>query len=104
LVRRQVAVIVTLGGATVAAYARAATQSIPVVFQAGVDPVQVGLVTSLARPGGNVTGVTMIQSEMAAKRVELLHQLVSTSRPPRRDTPACVERHNPGLDGFVTSC
>jgi putative tryptophan/tyrosine transport system substrate-binding protein len=76
LVRRQVAVIVTLGGATVAAYARAATQSIPVVFQAGVDPVQVGLVTSLARPGGNVTGVTMIQREMAAKRVELLHQLV----------------------------
>jgi putative ABC transport system substrate-binding protein len=76
LVRRQVGVIVTLGGMTVVAAAKAATQSIPVVFQVGLDPVQVGLVTSLARPGGNVTGVTMIQREMAAKRMELLHQSV----------------------------
>ena len=74
LIRRPVAVMVTNGVAARAA--KAATQSIPIVFAFGGDPVREGLVTSISRPDGNVTGVTFLVSSVSAKRLELLHELV----------------------------
>jgi len=76
LVRRRVAVIATTGGEFAAFAVKAATSTIPVVFLAGGDPVGQGLVSSIARPEGNLTGVSFFAGELAAKRLDLLRQLV----------------------------
>jgi putative ABC transport system substrate-binding protein len=76
LVRLRVAVIFTASNAPPALAAKTATQTIPIVFEIGADPVEIGLVASLAKPGGNITGVTSLAGELSKKRLEVLNELV----------------------------
>jgi putative ABC transport system substrate-binding protein len=90
LVRRQVAVIATTGGTAVVLAAKAVTTAIPIVFLAAEDPVKLGLVASLSRPGGNLTGVNFFNTELAGKMLELLRELVPTTRVAVLINPATV--------------
>jgi putative ABC transport system substrate-binding protein len=79
LASRHVAVILPIGGAPAIVAAKAATTTIPIVFNMGADPVDIGVVTSLSRPNGNVTGVAFLGVELEAKRLELLREIVPNS-------------------------
>jgi putative tryptophan/tyrosine transport system substrate-binding protein len=97
LVRRPVTVIVASGGVAPTVAAKAATTTIPIVFTTGTDPVKTGLVVSLSRPGGNVTGVSFFASSLGAKRLELLRELV----PAAATVAMLVNPTNPSTDPEV---
>jgi len=78
--QRKVDLIVASGGSPAALQAKAVTSVIPIVFQVGVDPVAVGLVDSLARPSGNITGATMLAVELGSKRLEILREVIPTAK------------------------
>jgi len=94
LVGRQVSLILAAGSPVVALAAKSVTTSIPIVFDNSADPVQLGLVASLNRPGGNVTGVTTISAELEAKRLGLLRELV----PSATSIAVLANPTRPGLD------
>jgi putative tryptophan/tyrosine transport system substrate-binding protein len=93
LVQRQVVVLTAAGGTPSALAAKAATATIPIVFGVGVDPVESGLVASLSRPGGNLTGVTNLNAEVGPKRLELVHELL----PAATNVAALVDPTSPTL-------
>ncbi|WP_238185440.1 ABC transporter substrate-binding protein, partial [Methylobacterium trifolii] len=80
LVEQNVSLIVAAGGASVALAAKKATTSLPIVFELGGDPVALGLVDSLARPGGNLTGISSLSVEVSSKRLEFMHKLLPHAR------------------------
>ncbi|MBI1774232.1 MAG: ABC transporter substrate-binding protein [Proteobacteria bacterium] len=92
LVKREVTVILASGAVLSALAAKAATSTIPVIIATGADPVEFGLVSSLARPGGNVTGVHMLSATLGAKRLELIRELVPTGKM----VAVLVHSHSPG--------
>jgi putative ABC transport system substrate-binding protein len=94
LVSRRVNVIAAVGGSPAALAAKAATTSIPVIFQVGVDPVRQGIVMSLNRPGGNVTGIASLSLELGPKRLELLREMV----PSARTIAALINPFNPSAE------
>jgi putative tryptophan/tyrosine transport system substrate-binding protein len=98
LVRRQVAVIFSSGAVNSSLAAKAATTTIPIVFVHGSDPVEVGLVSRLNHPGGNVTGVTVISKELEAKRLEVLRELV----PNAKNIGLLVNPSNPNTDAEIS--
>ena len=98
LVRRSVAVIATVGAPAAALAAKAATSTIPIVFTAVSDPVKSGLIASLNRPGGNVTGNGGLVTELDAKRLELLTEMIS---PDVRVIGALVNANRSGVEGQV---
>ena len=97
LVRRQVALLVTPGSSPAALVAKATTSTIPVIFSIGADPVEIGLVTSLNRPGGNITGFSSMNVELAPKRFGLLHELL----PQAGRAFVLANSSNPVADVFI---
>ena len=97
LVRRQVAVITAVGGPVSVLAAKEATTTIPIVFNINEDPVKLGFVASLSRPGGNLTGINFLSGELVAKRLELLHQLV----PAATRLAVLVNPHNPNTESTL---
>ena len=97
LVRLKVDLIATSGGPSSAQAAKIATATIPITFALGTDPVELGLVASLARPAGNLTGVSMLMTELNAKRLELLSELV----PQARVIALLVNPTYPGAEGIT---
>ena len=112
LVKHRVTVIATPGSSVATIAAKAATTTIPIVFLIATNPVEVGFVTSLNRPGGNLTGVTSLNVEVAAKQLELLHELVpraarwdcSSTQPVRSPSPPREPcRRRPACSGSAAS-
>ena len=101
LVSRQVVAIACLGGPPAAFAAKAATTTIPIVFTVGFDPVELGLVTSLNRPGGNITGIASLNTELGPKRLEVLHQLTSTAKILGLLHPGCFTRRTAAISTFL---
>jgi putative ABC transport system substrate-binding protein len=105
LVRRKVVVLAATGGAPSITAAKAATTTIPIVFTIGSDPVQLGFVSSLSRPGGNITGVNLFVTAMESKRLGLLRalipgvQLIAVLLNPNRQNYACRVRNSGGAAG-----